>query len=64
MGKGSEDSNPVGTKTGGWIKCADGYWRTEVAAAGKSFSKDAKQVVEKKVPAPATATTDKPTDKK
>jgi hypothetical protein len=46
MGKGSEDANPVGTKTGGWIKCADGYWHTESAAAGKTFSKSVGKKIE------------------
>jgi hypothetical protein len=65
MGKGSEDTNPVGTKTGGWIKCADGYWRTEASAMGKNYSKDTKSVAEKKAVAPAApATTEKAAEKK
>lgn len=57
MGKGSEDTNPVGTKYGGWIKCADGYWRTEMAASGKTFSRDTKSAAMASKPAAPTAPT-------
>ena len=57
MGKGSEDTNPIGTKTGGWIKCADGFWHTEIAASGKTFNKSSKTNDTKA--APTTAPTKK-----
>ncbi len=31
MGKGAPDTNPVGTKSGGWTKAADGFWHTDSA---------------------------------
>lgn len=60
MGKGAPDTNPVGTKSGGWVKLQDGYWHTEAAATTVNVRKLVANTATTKTTETAATTTTAP----